>query len=194
MPQHRRDTSAAGPAGNEQLTGMTGALLLIGFAVEGATLLALRQLLVLHFVVGMLLIGPVALKISSTAYRFIRYYAGSAPYVRKGPPAPLLRVLGPLVICTSVAVLATGVALAVAGPHRGPWLLLHKASFVLWFGVMTVHVLAYARRLPRLLLPGRFRDAAAAVPGAGARWLLLASSLAAGILVAAVTVHLSARW
>lgn len=194
MPQHRRDTSATGPAGNEQLTAMTGALLLIGFAVEGATLLALRQLLVLHFVVGMLLVGPVALKISATAYRFIRYYAGAAPYVSKGPPAPLLRMLGPLVICTSVAVLATGVALAFAGPHRGPWLLLHKASFVLWFGVMTVHVLAYARRLPRLLLPGRFSDAATAVPGGRARWLLLAASLAAGLLVAAVTVHLSARW
>ncbi len=49
-------------------------------------------------------------------YRFVRYYSGSAPDVRKGPPAPLLRVLGPLVVLTSVAVLGTGIMLAVAGP------------------------------------------------------------------------------
>lgn len=173
---------------------MTGAVLLIGFAVEGATILALRQLLVLHFVVGMLLLGPVALKISSTGYRFLRYYSGAVPYVRKGPPAPVLRVLGPLVICTSLAVLGTGIMLAVEGPHRGSWLFLHKASFVLWFGVMTVHVIAYAPRLPRLLLPGRTRKAAAAVAGSRARWLLLGASLAAGILVAAATMHLSTQW
>jgi len=196
MPHHRRAKDIGGPEGNEQLTAMTGAVLLIGFAVEGATILALRQLLVLHFVVGMLLIGPVALKVASTGYRFLRYYAGAVPYVRKGPPAPLLRALGPLVVCTSLAVLATGVMLAVAGPHRGGWLFWHKASFVLWFGVMTVHVAAYAPRLPGLLLRGRgrARKPATAVPGRLARWMLLAASVAAGVLVAAVTFHLSARW
>jgi hypothetical protein len=84
--------------------------------------------------------------------------------------------------------------LAVAGPAgRGPWLLLHKASFILWFGVMTIHVLAYAPRLPRLLLQGRAR-ASAAIPGGAARWLLLGASLAGGILVAVLTVHWSAQW
>ncbi len=151
MPRHRRTSGSAGVAGNERLTAMTGALLLFGFAVEGVTVLEIRQLLVLHVIVGGLLIGPVLLKISSTGYRFIRYYTGSKAYVRKGPPAPLLRLLGPLVITTSVAVLSTGILAAVAGPRSGPWLFLHKASFVLWFGVMTIHVLNYAPRLPRLL-------------------------------------------
>ncbi len=32
-----------GAEGNEQLTGLTGAVLLIGFAVEGVTILALHQ-------------------------------------------------------------------------------------------------------------------------------------------------------
>jgi hypothetical protein len=192
--QHRRAAPVAGAQGNEKLTAMTGAVLLVGFAVEGLTVLEIHRLLYWHFLLGLVLIGPVLLKISSTLYRFVRYYAGSAPYVRKGPPAPFLRVLGPLVILTSVAVLATGVILAVAG-RGGPWLFLHKASFVLWFGVMTIHVLNYAPRLPRMLgarsdLGGR----GVAVPGGLARWFLLAASLVAGVGVAAVTMHMSGSW
>jgi hypothetical protein len=193
---HRRQREAgAGAEGNERLTALTGAVLLAGFAAEGVTLLSLSGLLTLHFFLGMLLIGPVALKICSTCYRFARYYAGAGPYVRRGPPAPLLRALGPLVIITSAAVLGTGVMLAVTGPRSGPWLLLHKASFILWFGVMTVHVLAYAWRVPRILLgtdghgPARVR-----VPGGAARWLLVAASAGGGLLIALLTLHLVTPW
>jgi hypothetical protein len=193
-PRHRRTQQAAsGAEGNEQLTALTGAVLLAGFAVEGLTILALGRLLTLHIFLGMLLIGPVLLKICSTGYRFVRYYTGSLAYVRKGPPAPLPRVLGPFVIITSLAVLGTGVALGVAGPGAGPWLLLHKASFVVWFGVMTIHVLTYAWQLPRILLgaPGRARAVAA---GGQIRWLLVAASLAGGLLIALLTIHMAAPW
>lgn len=193
-PQHRRAAPAAGAEGNEKLTAMTGAILLVGFAIEGFTVLEIHRLLYWHFLLGLVLIGPVLLKIASTLYRFVRYYAGSAPYVRKGPPAPVLRVLGPLVVLTSVAVLGTGVILAVAG-RGGPWLFLHKASFVLWFGLMTIHVLNYAPRLPRMLgAHSDYGGRAVAVPGGLARWLLLVASLAVGVGVAAVTMHLSASW
>jgi hypothetical protein len=100
----RDGEGAGGAAGNERLTAMTGAALLVLFAAEGVTILALHRLLTLHFFIGMLLAGPVALKISSTGYRFIRYYAGARPYVRKGPPAPLLRLLAPVVVLTSCGV------------------------------------------------------------------------------------------
>ena len=174
---------------------MTGAVLLILFAAEGFTILSIHQLLTVHFFLGMLLIGPVALKIGSTVYRFVRYYTGDPPYVAKGPPAPLLRLLGPLVIITSTAVIGTGVALAYTGPRPGLWLLAHKASFVLWFGVMTIHVIAYAPRLPRLLLSGQVRGRArAALGGRAARWLLLAGSVAGGLVIAALTLHLASRW
>jgi hypothetical protein len=194
--RHRRRDDATGSAeGNERLTAMSGAVLLVLFAVEGATILSLRRLLTLHFLVGMLLLGPVALKIASTVYRFARYYAGADAYVRKGPPAPLLRLLGPVVIVTSLTVLGTGVALAFAGPHQGQWLFLHKASFVLWFAVMAVHVLAYAPRLPRLLVTRpTVRAGGHVLAGTRARWLLLGASLAVGLMVAAATLHLSARW
>ncbi len=151
LPRHRRPPAVAGPEGNEQLTAMTGVVLLIGFAVEGATVLAVHRLVWLHFAIGFLLIGPVTLKIAATMYRFARYYTRSEPYVRKGPPAPVLRLLGPLVILTSVAVLGTGVMLAITGPGQAGWQFWHKATFILWFGVMTIHVCAYAPRLPRLL-------------------------------------------
>jgi hypothetical protein len=194
--RHRRQPETAGGAeGNEQLTALTGAVLLIGFAVEGLTLPALHRLLTLHFFLGMLLIGPVLLKICSTCYRFARYYSGAAPYVRKGPPAPLLRLLGPFVVITSLAVLGTGVALAWTGPQQqGPWLFLHKATFVLWFGVMTIHVLAYAWRLPRILLGSPGDGARMAAPGGRFRWLVVGTSLATGLLVALLTIHLVAPW
>jgi hypothetical protein len=148
--RRRRGIDGAGAEGNERLTAMTGAVLLVLFAAEGITILSVHKLLTLHFFVGMLLAGPVLLKIGSTGYRFARYYTGAAPYVRKGPPAPLLRLLGPVVVLTSCGVIGSGVALAFAGPGNGPWLVAHKALFVLWFGAMTIHVLAYAPRLARM--------------------------------------------
>jgi hypothetical protein len=192
-PRHRRERASGNPDGNERLTALTGVVLLVLFAAEGVTILRLRDLLTLHFFLGMLLLGPVALKISSTLYRFTRYYAGSLAYVRKGPPAPLLRLLGPMVVLTSLAVLGTGVVLAATGPGSGQWLFWHKASFVLWFGCMTIHVLAYALRLPGLLAGSADRTRQA-LAGARLRWLLLAAALGAGLVIALLTVHLSARW
>ena len=202
---------SGGAEGNERLTAVTGAVLLVLLAAEGVTILSLRQLLTPHFFIGMLLLGPVALKAGSTVYRFARYYTGSAPYRRKGPPAPLLRLLGPVVIASTAGVFGTGIALAVTGPAgRQPWLFLHKASFVIWFCAMTIHVLAYLPRLPRLLAseargsaatqfsgqPGRDYGgrAIAALGGRGLRLALLIASLVAGLVIAVLTVHLAVPW
>jgi hypothetical protein len=168
------------------------------FAAEGFTVLAVRQMLTLHFFLGMLLVGPVLLKLCSTIYRFTRYYTGDAEYQRKGPPALLMRVLGPFVILTSLAVIGTGILLALAGPGQGILLLAHKATFVLWFGAMTIHVLAYAWRLPRLVgsdLASRAGHRAEEVLGGrAARWLLLTAALLTGLLLAVLTVHLAGPW
>ena len=194
--RHRRDTTG-GVEGNERLTALTGMMLLVLFAAEGVTILSVRRLLTLHFFIGMLLIGPVVLKICSTIYRFARYYTGAAEYRQKGPPAPLLRLLGPVVLLTSVSVIGTGVMLALIGPS-GTWLFLHKASFVLWFGAMTVHVLAYVWRLPRLasgdLASRAGRRASKVLAGRAARWLLLTASVLTGLLLAVLTVHGVGAW
>jgi hypothetical protein len=195
---HRRD-GTGGAEGNERLAGLVGSVLLILFAVEGFTILSIHKLLTLHFFLGMLLIGPVALKACSVLYRFVRYYTGAEEYRRKGPPAPLLRVLGPLVLLSSLAVLGTGVMLAITGPSGlGTWLFLHRAAFVAWFCVMTVHVLTYVWRLPELVgrdLASRAgRRAYEALGGRWARWLLLVASILAGLLLAVLTVHRTGLW
>lgn len=194
-----------GADGNERLTALTGAVLLVLLAVEGFTLVALRPLLPVHFFVGMLLVGPVVLKAGSTGYRFVRYYSGAPDYRRKGPPNPLLRLLGPFVLLSSLAVLGTGVLLAFAGPGNRQFLFLHKASFVLWFVLMTVHVLAYVWRVPGLIAAdlrgsrgasGPGRDAGAVLPATGrvARWLAVTVALASGLILAAATLHLAVPW
>jgi hypothetical protein len=203
-----------GAEGNERLTVMAGTLLLVLLAAEGFTILSIGRLLTLHFFLGMLLLGPVALKAGSVTYRFFRYYAGSAPYRRKGPPAPLLRLLGPVVMTLTAGVFGSGVILAIVGPSgRQPWLMFHKATFILWFGAMAIHVLAYVPRLPRLLYAeargaafpqgGSRGHAANARPvaraarilgGRGVRLSLLAASLVAGLMIALLTVHLAGAW
>ena len=66
--------------------------------------------------------------------------------MRAGPPAPLMRLLvAPVLVLSTLTLFGTGVAL-LAVPHRGAVLGLHKASFIVWFGAMTIHVLAYALR------------------------------------------------
>ncbi len=183
-PQAARDSTV----GNERLTAMTAAVLLVLLAVEGLTILSIRQLLSLHVVVGLLLIPPVALKLGSTGYRFVRYYTGDRAYVAKGPPHIVMRLLAPLLVVSTVAVLGTGVALLVLGPHRHRDIVLglHKASFLVWFAVMSVHVLVYAPRLPRIVL-SRSRPA---VTGAG----LIAGSLLAGAALAASAYSLAGPW
>ncbi len=200
-----------GAEGNERLTAVTGAVLLLLLAAEGLTILSIGRLLTLHFFIGMLLLGPVALKAGSVLYRFFRYYTGSGPYRRKGPPAPLLRLLGPVLMALTAVVFGSGVMLAIVGPSgRQPWLLFHKGSFILWFCAMAIHVLAYVPRLPRLLSAeargtagGRHSGrhggwpatrAAQFIGGRGVRLSLLVASLAAGLVIALLTVHLAGAW
>jgi hypothetical protein len=146
------DRAARGAEGNERLTAWTGASLFVGFAVEGYTILDVHWYLTWHIVIGFALLVPVALKISSTVYRFARYYTHSPAYVRRGPPRMLLRILGPFLILATLSVLLTGIAIMFAGDYRHPIEELHKLSFIAWFGLTAVHVLAYLWRVPRLML------------------------------------------
>jgi len=182
-----RRTALGGAHGNARLTALAGAVLLVLLAVEGATIPFIRPLLSVHIFVGMLLLGPVALKLASTGYRFARYYSRAREYVEAGPPAPLMRVLvAPVLVLSTLTLFGTGVLL-VASPHRGAILGLHKASFVVWFGACGIHVLAYALRTFRHLVAGR-------IPGGRVRLAIVLAAIAAGTVVAIGTYPLASPW
>ena len=181
-----------GSEGNRRLTATTAVLLLVLLAAEGATVLAIRPLVTVHVFLGMLLIPPVGLKIATTGYRFVRYYTGDRRYRLDGPPHPLLRLLGPIVVLSTTMLFATGVLLIALGPHRGGVLGLHKASFVVWLVAMGAHVLGHVLRVPRLVAADWRRDDP--LPGAWLRRWVLAGSIVAGLIVALATVHLAGPW
>jgi hypothetical protein len=166
---------------NARLTAGAGGVLLLLLAAEGLTLLSVRSLLTAHVVIGMVLIPPVLLKMGSTGWRIVRNYTGSSAYRLKGPPPLLLRVLGPGVVLLTATLLASGVGL-VFGPHnwRHQLLVLLKASFLLWFGVMTIHVLGHVLDTARLAPLDWARRTRGEVSGATARQWALAASLAGG--------------
>ena len=169
--QAHRDEPAlprtGGPAGNARLTAWTGLVLLVGFAVEGVTLIAMHQLISVHILVGALLVPPVLLKTATTGWRIVRYYLNSRPYTQSGPPPLVLRVLGPLVIGLTLGALASGLWLVVTGPDGRratvdvlgvgiSWLTVHQAFVIGWFAVTTVHVLGRTVPALRTVTNGRF--------------------------------------
>jgi hypothetical protein len=186
-----------GTEGNELLTAVTGGVLILLLAVIGVTIISLTRLLWVHLFVGMLLLGPVVLKLSSTGYRFIRYYTANPRYRRKGPPPLPLRLIAPIVVLTTLVVFASGVALLFIGPSsRGTLLQIHKVSFFVWVGFMTIHVLAHLPTVARALgisytgSPER----GPTVAGRGGRGLALLGALGAGVVLAVLVIPQFAPW
>jgi len=146
-------------------------------------------------------VPPALLKAATTGWRIIRYYTGNRAYRSAGPPPMLLRVLGPLVVLTTLAVLGTGLALVAVGPDAGraPWfyvggrlavtvLVLHKATFVLWAVATGVHTLARLVSAVRQISSGR------AVPGRVVRVAVLVLTGLVAIAAAVVVLRLSGAW
>ena len=181
--QDRRSRRAdRGVESNSRLTGTTAAVLLVLLAAEGVTVLSIRSLLTPHVFIGMLLVPPVMLKIGSTTWRMARYYRGAPAYRRKGPPPPLLRLLGPVVVVLTVVMLVSGIALLLL-PGQQQLLFVHKASFVLWFAAMVVHVLGHLVETTHLAPLDLARRTRRQVGGAGVRQWSLAASVVVGALL-----------
>lgn len=183
--------------GNELLTAATGAALIVLLAVIGVTILRVRQLLWIHLFVGMLLIGPVALKLASTGYRFVGYYTANPRYRLKGPPLAPLRMIAPIVVISTLVVFASGVALLFAGPSSRQTLLpIHKVSFFVWVAFMALHVLGHLTDLPQALRAdyGRTRQLSGDVTGRAGRMLALAGALVAGAVLAVLVIPEFGPW
>ncbi len=188
--RERRDTGNGagwfGVVGNERLTTLAGAVVLVLIVVELVTTAALHALLSAHIFVGVILAGPLAVKLGSTGYRFLRYYSGSPAFVRKGPPRLELRVLAPLLVATTLVLIGSGIGLLVTGSSQpGPLLAVHNISALLWLPMIAIHTFAYVWRVPRSLaddwgtLPAK--------PASG-RWLRLSVNLGAPLGGAAAAV------
>jgi hypothetical protein len=192
-----RHLTAGGTTGNERLTAAAGVMLLLPLAVIGVTIISLRNLLWIHLFVGMALIGPIALKLGSTGYRFVRYYSGNAAYRRVGPPPALLRVIAPMVVLSTVVVLASGVVLLFAGPQsRNTLLPIHKISFFVWAGFTGIHLLGHLPAVPEAL---RADYGAAAqwshdTTGRAGRVISLAGALTAGVVLAILVIGEFGPW
>lgn len=190
-----------GPAGNARLTAWVGLLLLVGFVAECFTLLSLQSMLSAHIFIGAILIPLVLLKTGTTGWRIIRYYLGSAAYRSAGPPPLLLRLLGPLVVLTGLAVLGSGLALiplgnasynaivTVAG-QRIDALTVHKICFVLWLVLTGAHVLA--RTIPAFQLTSGKRERR--LPGGLVRGTIVAGTLIVSLVTGVVVVNLPTDW
>jgi hypothetical protein len=195
---HRADPvlpHSGGPAGNARLTAWTGLVLLALFLAELVTLISVRGLISWHIVIGVLLIPPALLKTGVTGWRIIRYYTGSKPYRSAGPPILPLRLLGPLVIISTLGVLGSGLLLALLGTESSghgilgtplTLLMVHKAAFVGWGASTGLHTLA--RIIPALQRTLLRRGRGDAVPGAPARGTVLVATLAVAAVTALATI------
>ena len=193
-----RDWSAAaragGPPGNERLTTSVGLVLLVLLGLETLTTLALHSYLPEHIFLGLLLIPPVALKLASTGWRFLRYYANNQPYRLEGPPRLLLRLLAPLLVVSTLTLFGSGTALIIVGHGGGPLLQLHAVSFGVWGVLIAIHVLAYLTRVLRVGLADWRRRTALSVAGNRSRRAVLLGALLAGVVLALATYPAQQAW
>ena len=175
-----------GTAGNEQLVATMGVALIALFAVMGITILRIHLLLDVHMFVGILLAGPVGLKLGATGYRFARYYSGDPAYRRKGRPKLGLRLLAPVLVLSTLSLFVSGFVLMLEGASRNPQvMLIHKASFLIWITVAGLHVLSHLPRLGKSLRAVHGSKLTAA-PGAAGRWLAVSGAIAVGLALAIV--------
>jgi hypothetical protein len=192
-----------GPAGNAVLTAWTGLVLLVLSVAELLTLVNVRGLLSWHVAIGALLIPPALMKTATTGWRILRYYVGHPPYREAGPPPMALRLLGPLVVLSTLGLLGSGVLLVLLGNDSSrrsfvsllgfgvSWVSVHQGFFLLWCGATGLHLLG--RIIPALLLtfgPARERH----LPGRGARCSLIATAATLAVLLAVLLVRAEGSW
>jgi hypothetical protein len=185
MAEIHGEASAPGVVANQRLTSLTGALLFVLLGLIGITILSVRSLLPQHLLLGFVLIPPLALKMASTGYRFMRYYLGDPAYRVAGPPPIYLRLIAPVVVVTTVAVFITGLELWFFGLRFGSvWIAAHKLSFLVWIPAIAIHVLAHLNRTSAAVA----QELSSPAPGFAGRRSLVIGSLVAGAVLAAASL------
>jgi hypothetical protein len=183
-PRARSRLRFGGPEGNEILTSAAAVVLVGLLAAEGITIVHMRGLLSAHMFIGLVVIPPVLLKLGSTGYRMVSYYTGSRAYRSKGPPLLPLRLMAPVLVASTIAVLASGMLLLAAEHKSGLVLTIHKVSFIVFGVLLAAHFLAYVPRVVRSVRADWSAARRQAVPGASARGIFVAASVGGGAALA----------
>jgi hypothetical protein len=208
---------SGGPAGNARLTAWTGLVLLVLVPAELVTLVDVNGLMDWHLGLGLAVAAFALVKVGSTAWRFAGYYLRRPAYHRAGPPPLLLRLLGPVLVAATVALLASGVVLAALGPDRSRQLgvsllglrvdlvTVHQGSFAVFAVAAGLHVVG--RLVPALgLSTARGRrsvdrwagrppaPAAERVPADRSRVAVLVLAAVAAVLAVVLLLPTAAAW
>jgi len=123
-------------------------------------------------------------------------FTGAPTYREKGPPHPLLRVLGPLVVVSSVALLGTGIALILVGPEGSDGLLVvHQTCFWVWVAMLAVHLVGHLWET----VVTSWTEVRSSLHGRAARqrrwrYLAIALALVLGVGAAAALLPTAAPW
>jgi hypothetical protein len=175
----RRALRFGGSSGNEVLTSINAVVLVALIAVQLITVLSLDSMIEVHLFVGVVLLGPVVLKLASTGYRFLRYYTGAEDYREKGPPPAFLRGLAPIFVAATIGLFGSGVVMLVNGDGEGAVRSVHTTSFWIWIACLGLHVLLNGRQVL-----GNLKRARLAIRGAEVRAMLVLASILGGLMVA----------
>jgi len=180
---------------NERMTALAGMILLGLMMVELVAAANLHALLSVHVYVGVLLAGPLVVKLGSTGYRFLSYYTGTSAFVHRGPPSLPLRILAPLLVAMTLLVLGSGIGLLVTGPAlAGSLLPIHNISALVLLPIIVIHIVAHIRRAPRLVANDWRKQSAEQVPGRGRRLGVNLGALMLGAIAALLLLPAAAPW
>jgi hypothetical protein len=203
---HRPDPvleHTGGPAGNARLTAWIGLVILALSLADAITLVSVGHFITAHILIGALLVPLALMKTATTGWRIVRYYQGAPAYRQAGPPPLLLRILGPLVILTSLAVLGSGLALIALGQSAFATIVtvfgfginavtIHQVAFAAWLVITGLHVLG--RTVPAIKVLTASTRRHRPVPGAGQRAATIVAAIVVSVATALIVVDLSGAW
>ncbi len=169
--------------GNARLTGISASFVLPLILFEVATVvLGVKSVITPHVAVGLLLVGPVLLKLGSVTYRMASYYRGVSEYRQRGKPAGGLRMLGGCLAVLMLLLLTSGLVLIV-GPNwaHSEARTVHAVTAYGAVALLVIHLAVHLVQAMRLASADMRRPA---VRGARIRWLAVFASLALGGVLA----------
>ena len=173
-----------GVRANLRLTALVGLAMIVPLLVVTLSGLSFDQFWRVHYFAGFLLVPLLVLKLCSTGYRMVAYYLGNRRYRAAGPPAPLLRMLAPVLVISTVVLFLSGIVMWLEHSRLQPWSTLHTDAAVVFSITASIHLLAYLGRASSESTAELHRRTRSGVRLRG----VLGATLLVGVVLAVVTV------